>query len=379
MISKRSLEIPSFLVMDILERAHELERKGSQVIHLEVGEPDFETPECIKQAGIRALQGGKTRYTPSQGLIELREALADHYRQHYGVRIDPQRIIITMGSSPAMFLLFSALLERGDAVVLTNPYYACYPNIIRFLGGEATLVAVHEENDFQYEVSEIAGHLTPSTKAILINSPANPTGTVLSASTMQALADLGRTIISDEIYHGLIYGAEDHSILEFTDNAFVLGGFSKRYAMTGWRLGYLIVPEEFIRATQKIQQNFFISAGAFVQWAGVAALKEAEPDVQHMREVYCERRNYIVPRLRELGFGIAYEPQGAFYVLADARRFSRDSRAFAFDMLEKIHVAVTPGIDFGSNAEGYLRFSYANSLDTIREGMSRLETYLRSR
>ncbi|HNR14498.1 MAG TPA: pyridoxal phosphate-dependent aminotransferase [Thermodesulfobacteriota bacterium] len=379
MISKRSLEIPSFLVMDILERAHELERKGSQVIHLEVGEPDFETPECIKQAGIRALQGGKTRYTPSQGLIELREALADHYRQHYGVRIDPQRIIITMGSSPAMFLLFSALLERGDAVVLTNPYYACYPNIIRFLGGEATLVAVHEENDFQYEVSEIAGHLTPSTKAILINSPANPTGTVLSASTMQALADFGRTIISDEIYHGLIYGAEDHSILEFTDNAFVLGGFSKRYAMTGWRLGYLIVPEEFIRATQKIQQNFFISAGAFVQWAGVAALKEAEPDVQHMREVYCERRNYIVPRLRELGFGIAYEPQGAFYVLADARRFSRDSRAFAFDMLEKIHVAVTPGIDFGSNAEGYLRFSYANSLDTIREGMSRLETYLRSR
>ncbi|HNU72883.1 MAG TPA: pyridoxal phosphate-dependent aminotransferase, partial [Thermodesulfobacteriota bacterium] len=334
---------------------------------------------CIKQAGIRALQGGKTRYTPSQGLIELREALADHYRQHYGVRIDPQRIIITMGSSPAMFLLFSALLEQGDAVVLTNPYYACYPNIIRFLGGEATLVAVHEENDFQYEVSEIAGHLTPSTKAILINSPANPTGTVLSASTMQALADFGRTIISDEIYHGLIYGAEDHSILEFTDNAFVLGGFSKRYAMTGWRLGYLIVPEEFIRATQKIQQNFFISAGAFVQWAGVAALKEAEPDVQHMREVYCERRNYIVPRLRELGFGIAYEPQGAFYVLADARRFSRDSLAFAFDMLEKIHVAVTPGIDFGSNAEGYLRFSYANSLDTIREGMSRLETYLRSR
>lgn len=365
--------------MDILERAHSLERSGKQVVHLEVGEPDFETPACITQAAIQALQEGKTRYTHSQGIPELREALARHYFTCYGVAIDPQRIIITMGSSPAMFLLFSALLERGDAVVLTNPYYACYPNIIRFLGGEATLVAVHEENDFQYQVPEVARVLTPSTKAILINSPANPTGAVLSASTMQALADLDCTIVSDEIYHGLVYGAEAHSILEFTDNAFVLGGFSKRYAMTGWRLGYLIVPEQFIRSVQKIQQNFFISACAFVQWAGVAALEKAEPDVQAMRDVYNQRRTYIVPRLRELGFGVASEPQGAFYVLADARRFSRDSRALAFDILETIYVAVTPGIDFGDNAEGYLRFSYANSLKNIAAGMDRLAEYLQHR
>ncbi len=376
MITERSRNIPSFLVMDVLEKAYELERRGHHVVHLEVGEPDFETPECIKEAGIKAIQEGKTKYTPSVGLTELRVALSERYQQAYGVDIKPQRIIITMGSSPAMFLLFSALLEKGDEVMLTNPYYACYPNIITFLGGAVNFVYVNEENAFQYQTQEIIDRLTPKTKAVLINSPSNPTGTILPASTMREIANLGHLIISDEIYHGLVYETEEHSILEFTDNAFVLGGFSKQYAMTGWRLGYLIVPEAFVRPIQKIHQNFFISASAFVQWAGIAALKHAGPDVKRMRDTYNERRKYLVPRLRELGFAVRSEPQGAFYVLANAKRFGTDSRALAFDILEKAHVAVTPGVDFGNNAEGYLRFSYANSLENIQEGMERIGHYL---
>ena len=228
-----------------------------------------------------------------------------------------------MGSSPAMFLLFSTLLETGDEVILTNPYYSCYPNIIRFLGGEVKFVYVHEEDGFQYQPQQISDHLTFRTKAILINSPANPTGSILPLEVMQKMANLGYYIISDETYHGLVYESQEHSILEFTDKAFVIGSFSKQYAMTGWRLGYLIVPDEFGRPIQKIQQNFFISANAFVQWAGIAALKEAQKDVQRMREIYNKRRKFIIPRLKELGFGLKFEPQGAFYVLANAKKFTQ--------------------------------------------------------
>ena len=378
MVSKRSLDIPPFLVMDVLEKALEMERQGESVIHLEVGEPDFETPPCIKEACIKAIREGKTKYTSSVGLLELREALGVHYAEKYGVQVSPERIIITMGTSPAMFLAFSALLDRGDEVVLTNPYYACYPNIIKFLGGEVRYVYVNEEDGFQYKPEQILPILNTKTKAILINSPANPTGCVLSGEAMRAIANLGQTIVSDEIYHGLVYGTQEHCILEYTDNAFVLGGFSKQYAMTGWRLGYLIVPEEFVRPIQKIQQNFFISANAFVQWAGIAAIKEAQKDVEHMREIYNLRRKFMISRLQELGFGLKSEPQGAFYVLANAKKFTGASRAFAFDVLSKARVAVTPGIDFGDNAEGFIRFSYANSLENIREGMDRLEHYLRA-
>lgn len=282
-----------------------------------------------------------------------------------------------MGSSPAMFLLFSALLEKGDEVILTNPYYSCYPNIIRFLGGEVKYVYVQEEDGFQYQPQQVLDYLTAKTKAILINSPANPTGSIIPAEVMQKLANMEHYIISDETYHGLVYEAQEHSILEFTDKAFVIGSFSKQYAMTGWRLGYLIVPHEFVRPIQKIQQNFFISANAFVQWAGIAALKEAQADLQQMRKVYNKRRKFIISQLREMGFGLKFEPQGAFYVLANAKVFTNDSRTFAFDILERAKVAVTPGIDFGDNAEGYIRFSYANSLKNIQEGMDRLKEYLR--
>ncbi len=377
MVSTRALEIPPFIVMDVLERAHALERQGKHIIHLEVGEPDFDTPQCIKDAACRALERNETHYTHSMGLPELREAIAEHYHARYGVSVSPDHVIVTSGTSPAMLLLFSALLEEGDEVIISNPYYACYPNFVRFLKANPVFVNVYEEDGFQFRPTSIRERITSRTKAVIVNSPSNPTGNLLSGDRMNEVASLDVMVISDEIYHGLVYEGREHSILEFTDRAFVLNGFSKLYAMTGWRLGYLIAPKEFVRPMQKMQQNFFISANSFVQWGGVAALREAHEDVRRMTALYDERRRFMISRLRALGFGISVEPTGAFYVLANARHLGRDSYELAFDILEKALVGVTPGIDFGSNAEGYLRFSYANSLDNIREGMNRLEEYLK--
>jgi aspartate/methionine/tyrosine aminotransferase len=379
MLSKRAEEIPPFIVMDVLEAAQEMERRGEHVIHLEVGEPDFDTPECIKEACCRALQEGKTHYTHSLGLLELREAICEHYRSRYGVTVSPDQIIVTSGTSPAMLILFATLLERGHEVIISDPHYACYPNFIRFFEASPVCVPVLETDGFQYTPEAIREQITPHTRAILINSPSNPTGNLLSRERMAKIASLGVPVISDEIYHGLVYGEEEHTILEFTDNAFVLNGFSKAYAMTGWRLGYLIAPKAFIRSMQKIQQNLFISPNAFVQWAGVAALREAGPDVLRMKEIYNERRIFMIRRLREMGLGICVEPTGAFYVLGNISAFSKNSYETAFEILRQAHVGVTPGIDFGGNCEGYLRFSYANSLKNIAEGLSRLERYLEER
>jgi aspartate/methionine/tyrosine aminotransferase len=376
MVTKKSSEIPPFIVMEVMEKAAAMEREGEDIIHLEVGEPDFDTPECIKEAAIRAIREGKTRYTHSMGLLELREAIAEYYHENYGVEVNPDQILVTSGTSPAMLLLFMSLLEPYEEVILPNPYYACYPNYVRMVDGKPVFVKVFEEEGFQYRPEEIQPLLGPRTKAVLVNSPANPTGNLTPPERMKAIAELGRTVVSDEIYHGLVYEQKEHSILEFTQNAMVINGFSKLYAMTGWRLGYLIVPPEFVRPLQKMHQNFFISANAFVQWAGIAALKEAGADVARMKDIYNTRRKYIIQQLRDLGFGITVEPTGAFYVLANAKFCTENSFDFAFDILQKARVGCTPGIDFGTNAEGYLRFSYANSIENIGEGMKRLCTYL---
>lgn len=382
MIARKALDMPPFIVMEILEKAQELERQGKNVIHMEIGEPDFPTPKVIKDAGCESILAGKTKYTHSMGLFELREAIAEHYYEQYGVELSPEQIIVTSGTSPAMLLVFSALLNPGQKVILSNPGYACYPNFVKFADGEPAFVNVYEEDGFQYRPEDIKATLDDKTKAIMINSPANPTGNILPEPVMREIAAIaeetrdGLYVVSDEIYHGLVYEGKAHSILEFTDKAFVLNGFSKLYAMTGWRLGYAIAPKEFIRPMQKIQQNLFISANSFVQWAGIAALKKTAADIARMVAIYDERRKYLIPRLKEIGFGITVEPTGAFYVLANARRFGADSYKLAIDILENALVAVTPGIDFGSNAEGYLRFSYANSLENIKEACARLERYL---
>ena len=369
-------EITPFIVMEVLERAHKMEKIGVNVIHMEVGEPDFDVPACVKKASCEAINDGHTHYTHSLGDPELRSAICKNYKTHYGVEIDPDQVIVTSGSSPAILLALSALLEAGDEVILSDPCYSCYPNFIRFLGGKIIQIPVFAENGFQFDPEAISTQITARTKALIINSPMNPTGNLIDREVMTRLAKLPVTIISDEIYHGLIYNDQAHSILEFTDKAFVLNGFSKLYAMTGLRLGYLIAPVEYIRPMQKLQQNLFICASSVAQRAGIAALENCADDVEKMRSIYNERRVFLIKRLKELGFRIPVEPTGAFYVFVNARHLSNDSYKLAFDILEKAHIGVTPGIDFGSNAEGYLRFSYANSLENLKEGMNRLEKYL---
>lgn len=382
MSARRGDRIPPFIVMEILEKAIQMGREGKDIIHMEVGEPDFDTPRCVKDAAFRAMLEGETHYTHSLGLHELREAVSRHYLDKYNVQVDPDRVIVTSGSSPAMLLLFSALLDPGDEVILSNPCYACYPNIVEFVDGAAVEVPVFEEDGFQYRPRDIEERLGPRTRAVIINSPSNPTGNLLDPEVIEEIAALSRRglyVVSDEIYHGLVYERREHSILEFTDHAFVINGFSKLYAMTGWRLGYLIAPEEFVRPIQKMQQNLFISANAFVQRGGIAALTEAGEDVAAMVRTYDERRRFLLPRLREVGFGVAVEPHGAFYIMANASRFTADCYSFAFELLEKAGVATAPGIDFGSGGEGFIRFSYANHIENLAEGMRRLESYLSTR
>lgn len=376
MASKRTEEITSFIVMDVLEKACEMERQGTDIVHLEVGEPDFDTPKVVLEACCKAMRDGFTHYTHSLGIPELREAISQHYLEKYKVTVDPDQIIVTSGSSPGIFMLFSALLEPDDEVIISDPHYACYPNFINFVDGRCVTVQVLEEDGFQYRPEAIKSKLTDRTRAILINTPSNPTGNLLSKRRMQAIAGMGPYVVSDEIYHGLVYEGQEHSILEFTDHAFVVNGFSKLFAMTGLRLGYLIAPKPYVRAIQKVHQNFFISANAAVQKAGIAALQETADDVARMKTTYDKRRRYMVQRLKELGLGITVEPTGAFYVFANAKHISSDSYKLAFDILEKARVGVTPGIDFGQGGEGYLRFSYANSLENIKEGLDRLERYL---
>ena len=379
MIARRAREIEPFLAVEVFQRAQALERAGADVIHLEFGEPDFETPPVIREAAEKALKDGRTRYAHPLGILPLREAIAEHYHARYRVTVSPDQILVTAGTSPAMLLLFSAILERGDQVVLSDPHYACYPKFVKFAEAEPVFVDVDEADGFQLHPDAVAKALTPRTRALLINSPANPTGSVLARERMVALAGLGRWVVSDEIYHGLTYEGDEHTILEFTDRAFVLNGFSKAYAMTGWRCGYVIAPPELMPTLTALHGNFFISSNEFVQWAALAALREAGPDAARFRRIFDERRRVMVDGLRRINLGIGALPTGAFYALANARRFTQDSLRFAFDILEATHVAVTPGVDFGRNAEGYLRFAYANSIERIEEALARLGRFLAER
>ncbi|MBN2404356.1 MAG: pyridoxal phosphate-dependent aminotransferase [Coriobacteriia bacterium] len=375
-VSRRAQAIRPFVVMDIVARAKQLAANGTDVVRLEIGDPDFATPEVITRAAEKAMEAGDTGYTQSAGLPDLRHAVASDYKRSYGVTVDPEDIVVTQGTSPAMLLLFGSLLDPGDEVIISDPCYPAYPNYISFLGGVPVPVRVRAEEGFRFRIDEVRAAMTPRTRAIMINSPANPMGTVLGPEDLQALAQLaeetGVYIASDEIYHGLQFDGPSHSILEYTDRAFVLNGFSKAYAMTGWRLGYLIAPRMFVRPAEKIQQNFFLCANHFVQVAGTAALLHAQDDVARMRAVYDERRRYLVPALREIGLTIATEPTGAFYVFADASQWGADSLALSERILDEAAVAVAPGIDFGPGGEGFLRFSYAASLERLHEGVARL-------
>ena len=371
-------KMTSFIVMDVLERANELQRQGVDIIHLEVGEPDFDVPACVTDAVVDAYKNHQTHYTHSLGDPELRQEIANLYKREYGVNVSPDQILVTSGSSPAILLTMLLLCNPQSEVILSNPGYACYKNFV--LGAQATpvFVPLNAQNGFQYKVEDIKNKITPNTAAIFINSPMNPTGTVLQPEFMQQVAQLGVPVISDEIYHGLVYESKAHSILEYTNNAFVLNGFSKRFAMTGLRLGYLIAPKQYMPALQKLAQNFLICASSTAQKAGIAALRDTSDYGKIMFDTYNERRLYLLKRLRNMGFTIPVDPQGAFYVFVDASKYTNNSLQFAFDVLEKAHVGITPGVDFGTGGEGFVRFSYANSLENIKEGMDRLEKYLQS-
>ena len=375
-IPERAESITPFYVMDILERAKVMETQGEDIVHLEVGEPDFPTPLCVKEAAIRSIEEGKTGYSPSLGLPELREAIARNYNSNYGINILAEQVVITSGSSPVLQVIFACLLEEGDEVIMTDPHYACYSNFVRFFGGRPVYVKTREEENFRFGPADIEKAVTSRTKAILINSPANPTGVVTDAEDLKAISKLGIKVVSDEIYHGLVYEGEAHSILEFTDDAFVVNGFSKRYAMTGWRLGYAIVPKGYVQPIKRMVQNFFISAPSMSQWGGIAALEKGESDLALMRDEYRERRDCLLKGLEGIGLKVLSKPAGAFYVLVNMRDYTNNSLSFAYDLLEKAKVAVTPGIDFGEGGEGFIRLSYATSTDRLEEGIKRMKGYL---
>ena len=370
--AQRAASIEPFLAMEVMERAFELERGGARVIHLEIGEPDFPPPREAVEACAQALLAGETHYTDSRGLAELRSAVAAEKSARAGVAIDPERVLVTSGTSPAMLLVFGLLVEPGAEVLIPTPHYPCYPNFVRFCGGVPVFVPTDPANGYQVDVGAVRRAITRRTACLIVGSPANPTGAVQSAATLAALAELGVPLVSDEIYDGLVFdGGRAPSALAAPGDVFVLDGFSKRYAMTGFRLGFAIVPPAALRPLQVMQQNLFISANHFVQRAGIAALQHGDATRRAMLEAYTRRRGLLVDGLRKLGFEIPVPPAGAFYVFADARRFAPDSRRFAFELLERAHVAVTPGIDFGAAGEGHLRFSLSAPDAAIEEALAR--------
>lgn len=374
-MSHRSQVVTPFMAMEVMERAKTLEASGRDVIYLCLGEPDFPTPEPIVEAVHAAVSRGETSYTHSLGRLDLREEIVAHYRQRYGVSISPEQVLVSSGTSPLMLLLFAALLENGDEIILPDPSYACYPNFITFFGGRPRYLETRPEDAFQPTPRAVREALTERTRGVLINSPSNPAGSVMPADWQREMAELSVPVIADEIYHGLTYEGEERSILEFTPDAFVLGGFSKTYAMTGWRLGYLISPSQVARTLQSLHQNFLISANNFVQVAGIAALRECGTHVARMRQEYDRRRRHLLSRLPELGLKVVRAPVAAFYVLADARHITDNSQALALQLLEETGVALTPGSDFGPAGEGFLRFSYANSIDNLDRAVEKLKGY----
>lgn len=378
---RRIDQIEPFRVMQLLERAKELEAEGRRIIHMEIGEPDFSTPASVIEAAKRHLDMGQTFYTASTGAPELQKALSNWYKREYGVEVASERILITPGTSGAFSLIYAVLLEVGESVLLPDPGYPCQRNFIRLAGGTPVNVPVGPESRYHIDTCLAEANWRAETRAAVVISPGNPTGTLIDEQELAGLSALcrekGGYLISDEIYHGLTYGTKAASALQFGDDAIVVNGFSKRWAMTGWRIGWVVVPDSLIDACRRVMQNIFIAAPTLSQFAAVAALK-AEADVEAMRQAYDERRRFLLAELPKLGFEIAVEPQGAFYIYANVRSLTDDSRAFCWEMLEKAGVAVTPGEDFGAYRAGEcVRFSYATGLDDIREGVARMADFLK--
>ncbi len=381
MTARRIASITPFHVMALLARARELEEQGRSIVHFEVGEPDFATPQPIIDAGIRALQEGRTHYTPAVGLRELREAIASDYLKHDGLEIDPRRIIVTPGASGALQLLMALLVDPGSEVLMTDPGYPCNSNFVRLFDGKPVRVPVSAAQRYQLDAGSIETHWRDSTCCALIASPSNPTGTVIAPDRLEALYAAvrahGGSLIVDEIYQGLTYGDRPRSALALGDDVFVINSFSKFQGMTGWRLGWLVAPESCIDALDALAQNLFLAAPTLAQYAALASYgDEAQVIIESRRQAFQARRDYLLPALTELGFDIPVQPEGAFYLYANCERLTDDSFAFTHDLLEQAGVAITPGIDFGEwNAQQHVRFAYTTAEEKLKLGVERISEY----
>ena len=369
--------ITPFLAMEVFAKASELEKQGRNIIHLEFGEPDFATPPVISDAAIRAIRNSKTRYTDTRGIDSFREAIVRKYKRMYGVEISASSILTSSGSSILLYMAMRLLVPPGDELIITDPCYACYPSLARIGGIKTVPIKLRLEDGFLLDMSALKKAITPKTRAILINSPMNPTGVAFPNDTLKELVGLGIPIISDEIYGDLIYEGSKSSMLNFTDGCIVLNGLSKYYAMTGWRLGYMILNPAWMGMASYLNQNMMISASHFVQQAGTAAIDEGESECRKMSLEFNKRRKFLLKRLKESGLDPKYSPNSAFYVFFRYPDQTKKSFDISLEILEQTGVALTPGIDFGQNGEGFLRFSYANSVENIDEAVRRLQGYFR--
>ena len=370
---------------DASPSAAELEAAGRNIVHMEIGEPDFLSPKPVCEAGMRVIETGRLFYTPALGLPVLRETIARFYRTRYGVDVSPSRIIITSGASGALLLAIAVLIDNGDEVLMADPGYPCNRNFVRMMGGVADEIAVGADSGYQLTPELVAQRWTPRTRAVMVASPSNPTGTLMADAALKEIAAIaaarGGVMIVDEIYHGLVYEGDYSTALKFSDQVFVINSFSKYFNMTGWRLGWMVVPEGYLRAFEKLSQNIYLSSPTPSQHAAVAAFEpETIAILEARRAEFKARRDYLLPALRELGFRIPVVPQGAFYIYADCSALCDDSFAFARDLLESAGVAITPGADFGANAaDKHVRFAYTNAVPVLAEGVRRIAAYLAAR
>lgn len=381
-IANRMEMITPFYVMELLRRAKQLEAEGRDIIHMEIGEPDFATPEPITNAGLAYIKSGHVKYTPAAGLPELRQKIADFYWQRYKVTVPIERIFITPGASGAFLLALGVSLNPDDEVLLSDPCYPCNQNFIRLFSANVKHVPVYADTAYQFSADLLQQHWQAQTKGVLIASPSNPTGTIIQATELEKTINFVNQkqglFFSDEIYHGLVYEPGIASALEFSDQVFVINSFSKYFGMTGWRAGWLIVPEAYIGATEKLAQNIFISTSSHSQYAALAAFDEQTlQELECRRLDFAQKRDFLYENLLRLGFKIPVKPAGAFYIYADCSQFTDNSQQFAEQLLEDEGVAVTPGKDFGHNdSDKYLRFSYTGSLQNMQQAMQRLERFI---
>lgn len=381
-IARRMAEIAPFHVMELMARAKGLEAGGRDIVHMEVGEPDFPTPEPIVEAAQRFIATGNVHYTNALGLPALREAIAGFYRERYGVAVSPERIVVTAGASAALLLALGVLTDPGDEWLLADPGYPCNRHFVRFCEGHPVCIPVSAIDDWQPTADQVAAAWSARTRGLLVASPSNPTGTLIEPARLTALFQTvvgrGGTLLVDEIYHGLTYGCEAQTALALSDQVFVINSFSKYFGMTGWRLGWLVVPPGYERGVEKLAQNLYISPPAPAQHAALAAFR---PDtiaiLEARRAEFQARRDLLLPGLRRLGFEIAAEPRGAFYLYADVSRLTDDSHRFALDLIEQAGVAATPGLDFGRQApERHMRFAYTVGVERLAEGLARVARFL---